>query len=342
MDSVSLSGPVCSTCGASLTRGVCAACALGDLLPKGETRTPSSSLNADFGRYLLKKKIAAGGMGIVYRAEDQQLKRTVALKMVKGSTFASEGDMARFTIETEAAAALDHPNITPVYEVGVIDDQPFFTMKLISGESLASRLRADTRPDLRRCVQWLASIAKAVQHAHQRGVLHRDLKPGNILIDTSDKPWLTDFGLAKMVEQESGLTLSSDRLGTPSYMAPEVIRGNAHAVSTASDVWALGVMLWECLCGELPFEAKDPLEVMRLIGQQDPRTEKTVDRDLLTLAQRCLEKDPRRRVASAGVVAEELGRWLVGAPLTVRPVTGGERLWKWGKRNPALAAFLYQ
>ena len=123
-------------------------------------------------------------------------------------------------------------------------------------------------------------------------------------------------------------------------MAPEVIRGNAHAVSTASDVWALGVMLWECLCGELPFEAKDPLEVMRLIGQQDPRTEKTVDRDLLTLAQRCLEKDPRRRVASAGLVAEELGRWLRGAPLTVRPVTGGERLWKWGKRNPALIGFL--
>ena len=162
MDSVSLSGPECSTCGASLTRGVCAACALGDLLPKGETQNSGATLDADFGRYLLKQKLAAGGMGIVYRAQDQQLKRTVALKMIKGSTFASDGDMARFTIETEAAAALDHPDITPVYEVGVIDDQPFFTMKLISGESLASKLRADTIPDLRLCVQWLASIAKAV------------------------------------------------------------------------------------------------------------------------------------------------------------------------------------
>ena len=328
----------CSQCGASLARGICPACALSDLLPDHPIPASSEQLDQAFGRYTLKERIAAGGMGIVYRAVDDTLRRTVALKMIRGATFANDAEFARFTIETEAAAALDHPHITPVYEVGVLEEQPFFTMKLISGASLSDWLKSKERPSTRTLVGWLKSIAEAVQHAHERGVLHRDLKPGNVLIDASDKPWLTDFGLAKMVHQESGLTLSSDRLGTPHYMAPEILSDTAHAASVASDIWALGVILWECLTGKLPFQGKNPLEVMRLIGESEPSNDATVDRDLLTLAQRCLEKDPQRRVGSAGLLAEELGRWLDGEPLQVRPVTSGERLWKWAKRNPAWSA----
>lgn len=330
---------ICSQCGASLARGICPSCALSDLLPDQALPDASTALEQRFGRYTLKERLAAGGMGVVYRAIDETLRRTVALKMIRGATFANEAERARFTIETEAAAALDHPHIIPVYEVGVLDEQPYFTMKLISGKSLAERLRGDSgRPSIHTLVKWIKAIAEAVHHAHERGVLHRDLKPGNVLIDASGKPWLTDFGLAKMVHQESDLTMSSDRLGTPHYMAPETIRDTAHAVSTTSDVWALGVMLWQCLTGELPFQADDPLEVMRLIGEQEPSCDKTVDHDLLTLAQRCLEKDPKRRVASAGLLAEELGRWLRREPLQVRPVSTGERLCKWAKRNPAWAA----
>lgn len=335
--------PRCSECGQELSRpGPCPRCALNALLPATPAR--DDHLEIEFGRYTLTRKIATGGMGVIYQAKDRHLKRTVALKMVRSAAFADEAERTRFTIETEAAASLDHPHIVPVYEVGVIDDQPFFTMKLISGQSLAARLRDRPAPSLKERITWLQQIGEAVQHAHACGVLHRDLKPSNVIIDASGRPWLTDFGLAKLVHQESGLTLSSDRLGTPHYMAPEVIRDTARAVSTASDVWALGVMLWECLYGELPFKAKDPLEVMRQIGAMDPHMSQSgVNRDLLALAHRCLEKDPKRRVRSAGEFAEELDRWLHGEPLLARPVTSGERLWRWMKRNPAwtsLAAVL--
>ncbi len=330
----------CAECGAALVRGVCPTCAFNQLLPP--SRPAPEQAEIPFGRYRLTEKLASGGMGVVYRAEDRQLKRTIALKMIRGSSFAAEADRQRFTIEAEAAAALDHPNITPIYEVGVREEQPFFTMKLIPNGSLASRLKRSPNKRLppQQTAKWLSNIARAVQHAHERGVLHRDLKPSNILFDENDKPWLTDFGLAKLVHQDQGLTLSSDRLGTPHYMAPEVVQDTQRQVSTASDVWALGIILWQCLCGRLPFQAKSPIDVMRRIAEEEPTSDipSDVDRDLLTLAHRCLEKDPKQRLTSAAAFADELNRWLNGEPLLVRPITTTERAVKWVKRNPAWTA----
>ncbi|MEZ5329178.1 MAG: WD40 repeat domain-containing serine/threonine protein kinase [Verrucomicrobiales bacterium] len=334
----------CPDCGRALSEGVCVACAFGGLLRISGTPGGDGvqSSDIDFGRYRLRQRLAAGGMGVVYSAEDRQLKRTVALKMIRGSTFANASEIARFTVEAEAAAALDHPNIVPIYEVGSIDDQPFFTMKLIEGHSLGWHLKNSQggRMETRQVATWLSQIARAVHHAHQRGVLHRDLKPGNILIDKAGFPWLTDFGLAKLMHGECGLTMTTDHLGTPNYMSPEVVKGTARAVSTASDVWALGVILWEAICGKLPFAGSSPVKVMRRIAEEEPAWPhwETIDKDLLTLASRCLEKDPAQRLKSADHVADELDRWLNGEPLSVRRATAGERVLKWVRRKPAQAA----
>ncbi len=338
----------CPECGARLSAGACPACALGFLLNGGEPGEDSEESvqrrveeNVEFGRYTLKHKIAAGGMGVVYVAEDKKLKRTVALKMIRGSTFADEGEVARFTLEAEAAAGLDHPHIVPIYEVGRLDGQPFFTMKLIEGQSLAQRLKEfhGILP-VREVATLLSKLARAVHHAHQRGVLHRDLKPGNILLDAAGEPWLTDFGLAKLANADSSLTLTKDHIGTPHYMAPEVAGGNARAVSTASDVWAMGVMLWEMLCGMPPFHGAGPVEIMRRIVDSEPSwpAGSRADGDLVTIARRCMEKNPARRPESAAELAEELDRWLRGEPIKARPVTIRERLVKWVRREPAMAA----
>ena len=333
---------------------MCPSCAFEDLLPGLElspqpTDESSSSvaLDAQFGRYILRERLASGGMGVVYTADDQQLKRTVALKMIRGSSFADSAEISRFTLEAEAAAALDHPNIVPIYEVGLEEGQPFFTMKLIGGESLAARLRRlrGNRMDrigTRAVADWLSQIAHAVHHAHQRGILHRDIKPGNILIDEANKPWLTDFGLAKLVHRDTGLTKSSDHLGTPNYMPPEILDGAAVEASVSGDIWALGVILWEALCGKPPFGGSNPMEIMRKIAEEEPSIPRgeTVDRDLITLACRCLEKDPSRRIQSAALVAEELQRWLRGEPLTVRRITPGERALKFARRKPVWAALI--
>lgn len=336
---------MCTECGTLLREGACPACSLRLLLgePCGEEEEGSArgwpGRPADGERYQLQRKIASGGMGVVWAAQDMRLRRTVALKMVRGARFADENEMARFEIEAAAAAALDHPHIVPVYEVGRMDGQPFFTMKLIEGVSLAERLRERGRLPAQEAVALLTKMARAVQHAHSRGVLHRDLKPGNILIDESGEPWLTDFGLAKVTSTESGLTVSSHHLGTPHYMAPETAAGRGHDISTASDVWALGVILWEVVCGSRPFHGQSSLETLRQIIEEEPTPPPNcrLDEDLLTLARRCMEKSPMRRPHSAGEVAEELDRWLRGEPLRARKISTGEALWKWVRRKPVLA-----
>lgn len=340
---------LCLDCGGTLSSGVCPACAFGQLLSNSGAipqRAEEAPIDVEFGRYVLKERLAAGGMGIVYAAEDKHLKRTVALKMIRGFTFANEAEVARFTIEAEAAAALDHPNIVPIYEVGMIDDQPFFTMKLIKGESLAQRLKnaPGHRFPPRKIAECMSKIARAVQHAHRRGVLHRDLKPGNVLIDEDGTPWLTDFGLAKLVHEDgnSDLTKTTDHLGTPHYMPPEVVEGANSEVSTASDVWSLGVMLWEALFGKPPFVGRGPVEILRKIVSEEPVKAKgeLPDRDLLTLAEHCLVKDPARRLDSAEMFADELDRWMRGEPLKVRRISAGARILKWTRRNPAWAAVI--
>lgn len=300
--------------------------------------TPRASFQwsgVDIGAYRIGREIARGGMGIVYEARHAQLERMVALKLMRGGAF---GEPARFRAETEAVARLDHPNIVPIYEVGEFGDQPYFTMKRIDGGSLADRLRGGALPE-RETARLMVKVCRAVHHAHERGVLHRDLKPANILLDpptegeTLGEPHLTDFGLAKFAGVESGFTNPGEVIGTPEYISPEQISTNPGELTTASDVWALGILLYQMLSGRVPFTASTPLMILDAIKNSEPPALEC-NHDLATLVARCLEKDPSRRMRSAAYLAEELERWLKDEPIRSRHVTPAEKLVKFVRRNP--------
>jgi WD40 repeat protein/HEAT repeat protein len=292
-----------------------------------------------FGDYELLEEIARGGMGVVFQAKQVSLNRVVAVKLILAGGFAGGREVERFKAEAEAAANLDHPNILPIYEVGEHHSQQYFSMKLVKGGSLA------TVKDLsvRERVNLLTKVARAVHYAHQRGILHRDLKPGNVLIDADGTPYVTDFGLAKKVEGDSGLTQSGALVGTPSYMPPEQARGEKR-VTTAADVYSLGAILYESLTGRPPFRASSVLDTVLEVIEKEPEHPQTLnpsaDRDLSVIALKCLNKDPGRRYPSAAALADDLDRWAAGEPIQARPVAAWEKGWKWAKRRPAVAALI--
>lgn len=267
-----------------------------------------------FGDYVLIDEIARGSNGVVFRARQVSLDRVVALKMLKdGPLLTNDADVQRLRAEAKAAAALDHPNILPIYEVGAYDGQPYFSMKLITGGTLQFRM-AEYQQDVRKAVALLVKIARAVHHAHSQGILHRDLKPGNILIDANGEPHVTDFGLARRIGIDSSLTMTGHVMGTPLYMSPEQARGGAKELTPASDIYSLGTMLYELIEGRLPFQSDDMIDLIQQVAEKQPPPAQSPHRPLAAVAMKCLEKSPSARYATAGELADDLEGWLRGEP----------------------------
>jgi eukaryotic-like serine/threonine-protein kinase len=293
-----------------------------------------------FGDYVLQGVLGKGGMGVVYKARQISLNRPVALKMLQAGILATEDDLRRFQNEAEAVAMLDHPHIVPILEVGQYDEHRYFSMKLIGGPSLDRKLSQFTN-NVKAAARLVRTVAEAVHHAHQRGILHRDLKPGNIILDDRGAPHVTDFGLAKRVQADSELTQSGAILGTPAYMAPEQASGKRGMVTTATDVYGLGAILYALLTGRAPFGGESPVETLEQVRERKPESPSKlnplVPRDLETITLKCLEKEPLRRYASAQALADDLRRYLSGESILARPVWLATRAWMWCKRKPALA-----
>jgi serine/threonine-protein kinase len=303
-----------------------------------------------FGDYELQSEIARGGMGVVYRARQMSLDRTVALKMIASAKLATAAEVRRFQTEAAAAAGLDHPHIVPIYEVGEHEGRHYFSMKLIEGGSLAQAIAAGpaepaaaARASPRKAAELLLKVAGAVHHAHQHGLLHRDLKPANVLLDTDKQPHVTDFGLAKRLEVDSRLTQSGALVGTPSYMAPEQAI-SARNLTTAADIYSLGAILYEVLTGRPPFQAASVLQTLEQVRHREPvpprQLQPKVPRDLETICLKCLQKVPGQRYASAEALAGDLEHFLRGEPISTRPVGMPERLARWVKRHPTQALLL--
>jgi eukaryotic-like serine/threonine-protein kinase len=335
---------------AGVSQGLCSRCLFQNALssPDGELSSsdqPAEPVLRYFGDYELLAEIARGGMGIVYRARQVRLNRLVALKLLASGEFASPQFIERFRTEAQAAATLDHPNIVPIYEVGEVGTQSFLTMRLIEGGTLAQHIaKSNGNIPQQEAATLLSKIARAVHYAHQHGVLHRDLKPGNVLLDSRNEPMLTDFGLAKLCEKESTLTLTQGLLGTPAYMSPEQAAGHTKALTTAADVYGLGAILYELLTGRPPFAGGTTLETVRLVVEQEPKRPSSVNhevaRDLEVICLKCLDKAPSRRYGSAEALADDLDRFLRHEPILARPVGAYERMGKWVRRHPRGSAML--
>jgi eukaryotic-like serine/threonine-protein kinase len=307
------------------------------------------------GDYELLEELGRGGMGVVYRAQQLSLKRQVALKMILAGDHASAEDLARFRAEAEAAASLQHPHIVQIYEIGEHEGRPYAALELVGGGSLAERLTGAPLPT-RQAASLVETLARAVHAAHERGVVHRDLKPANVLLSPSDRaeavalgdagerfePKITDFGLAKLMQEEHGRTRTGAVLGTPSYMAPEQAEGKTKEIGPAADIYSLGAILYELMTGRPPFRGETPLETIKQVVHEEPpppsRLHAGAPKDLETICLKCLQKDPRKRYADAEQLAEDLRRFLEGKPIAARPVGRVERARKWVRRHPAVSA----
>jgi len=316
---------------------------LGSLHDESADSEEPSRIQMQFGDYDLLEEIGRGGQGVVYRARQKSLNRTVALKVIGLGQWSSTPHLRRFRHEAEAAASLEHPQIVPIYEIGERDGSCYFSMKFIEGGQLDAVLRREPM-SIRRGAELLVKVARTVQFAHERGILHRDIKPGNILLDRHGEPHLTDFGLARLIEQESTVTNSFDVLGTPSYMAPEQAAGRTKELTAAADVYALGAVFYQMLTSQPPFAGGTTYETIRLVLETEPRSPRLwnpkVDVDLATICLKCLEKDPQRRYSSALALAEDLERWLRHEPIRARRSGIFTRSRKWIRRNPVAAVLV--
>src|SRR6476660_7672924 len=352
---VSESPANCRHCGATtrLGNGLCLSCTLREGL-EDDCEASSESFQAilaedevrdtqwRIGNYEILEEIGRGGMGVIYRARQRHSRRIVALKRIVSYHTDSHETLERFRREAEAAASLDHPNILPIYEVGQGEDGlPFFSMKYAAGGSL-QKAEPALRSEPRECVRLMAKVARAVQYAHEHKVLHRDLKPGNILLDGRGEPFVTDFGLAKWLDTATDLTRTLAIFGTPGYIAPEQAIGPAAKLTPAADVYSLGAILYDLFTARPPFLGEHALAVIQQASEKSaPKLRSlapTLDRDLETICARCLEREPQARYRSAGDLAIDLERWLEGRPIIARRVSPVVRAWRWSKRNPKLAA----
>jgi serine/threonine protein kinase/tetratricopeptide (TPR) repeat protein len=309
-------------------------------VPHSKKAERAAEMMGELGDYELQEEVGRGGQGVVFRARQKSLNRTVALKVISLGQWASKAHVKRFRREAEAAASLDHPCIVPIYEVGERDGSCYFSMKFIEGGQLDEVVRR-TPMSVRHAAELIAKVARTVHYAHEHGILHRDLKPGNILLDQKGEPHLTDFGLARLVETESTVTRTLEVLGTPSYMAPEQAVGNNAEVTGATDVYGLGAVLYQLLTGQPPFAGGTTYETIKLLLDTEPRQPRLlnpkVDRDLSTICLKCLEKHPERRYSSALVLSEDLERWLRHEPIQARRTGIFSRGKKWVRRNPTTA-----
>jgi eukaryotic-like serine/threonine-protein kinase len=351
---------VCAQCGSRLDSNIggdriCINCLLRSALdqddhdPDKTARRSDHLLSAgdgapiEFGDYKLLEEVGRGSQGVVYRAHQKSLNRTVALKVISVGQWASKAHVKRFRREAEAAASLNHPCIVPVYEVGEREGACYFSMRFVEGGQLDGMARR-TPLSVRHAAELIAKVARTVHYAHEHGIVHRDIKPGNILLDSKSEPHLTDFGLARLAETESTITRTREVIGTPSYMAPEQAAGETTQVSRATDVYGLGAVLYQLLTGHPPFAGGTSYETVRLVLDTEPRSPRVlnckVDRELSTICLKCLEKDPKRRYSSALALAEDLEHWLKHEPIQARRTGIFTRGRKWLRRKPALAAVI--
>lgn len=291
---------------------------------------PSAAKGRRIGRYRLIELLGEGGMGVVFRASDDELGREVALKMLKTAQAYSAGQLERFQREARNTARLQHPSIATLYEFGHEGDTLFLSLELIDGQPFNPR-----QGDLHVRVALLEKVARAVHYAHEQGVIHRDLKPGNILVDRSGAPHLLDFGLSRDLEQPSELTRSGAFFGTPSYAAPEQAAGRIREIDPRTDVYSLGAILYEILTGLVPFSGASVAEILRKVSVEEPaRPSGPVE--LRTISLKALEKDPSRRYDSAGAFGDDLGRWLRGEPISAKAISRTARLWRGAKKHRAI------
>src|SRR6266508_2656218 len=360
---------VCGKCGAKISsdapEGLCTGCvletALGTLpdasvaavadcgsakavdateTTQSKTKARAAKILGELVDYELLQEVGRGGQGVVFRARQKSLNRIVALKVIGLGQWATKAHLKRFRLEAEAAARLDHPSIVPIYEVGERDGQCYFSMKFVDGGQLDQVVK-HTPMSIRHAAELIAKVARTVHYAHEHGILHRDIKPGNILLDRKGEPHLTDFGLARLVETESTVTRTLEVLGTPSYMAPEQAVGNNAQLTAATDVYGLGAVFYQLLTGHPPFAGGTTYETIKLLLESEPRQPRLwnpkIDRDLSTIYLKCLEKDPKRRYSSALALAEDLERWLKHEPILARRIGILTRGKKWVRRNPTSA-----